>query len=150
MSRFPSQFHPNLPLNWDLPLSWSNNGAGCDPKHHATHNSCQSQQPNPPAETNRSYVFSSNGYPQCTQPEALAGNWNHRSYVCPDRAPIESFGDTIDTQATINDMEFASKLGKPFFLACGMSSDPPHPFPKPAAHSTPSLLPPSPAYRTPP
>ena len=42
------------------------------------------------------------------------------SLVCPDRAPIETFGDTVDTQATLNDMEYASKLGKPFFLACGI------------------------------
>ena len=26
----------------------------------------------------------------------------------------------MDTQATINDMEYASALGKPFFLACGI------------------------------
>jgi hypothetical protein len=66
------------------------------------------------------YVFATNGYPPCTQPEANKSGWIHNSYVCPDRAPIATFGDTIDTQATLNDMEYASKLGKPFFLACGI------------------------------
>ena len=131
-SAFLRSFHPNLPHNWDLPLSWSNT------------NGPQTPDPNPPTDTNRSYVFSPNGYPRCTQPEAVANSWAHNSYVCPDRAPIETFGkthdhcwhlgcilprvpativragDTVDTQATINDMEYASALGKPFFLACGI------------------------------
>eukprot|EP01052_Picozoa_sp_SAG31_P006797 SAG31_NODE_317_length_17813_cov_5.788585_4_plen_468_part_00 len=109
-------FHPNLPPNWDLPHSWSNFG-DCT---HARHNGCQSPVPIPPSQSNRSYVFAPNGYPRCTQPEALSEGWINNSYVCPDRAPIASFGDTIDTQATLNDMEYASKLGKPFFLACGI------------------------------
>ena len=77
-------FHPNLPHNWDLPLSWSNT------------NGPQTPGPNPPTDKNRSYVFSPNGYPPCTQPEAVANSWAHNSYVCPDRAPIETFGKTHD------------------------------------------------------
>ena len=78
-------FHPNLPHNWDLPLSWSNT------------NGPQTPDPNPPTDKNRSYVFSPNGYPPCTQPEAVANSWAHNSYVCPDRAPIETFGKTQES-----------------------------------------------------
>ena len=117
-------FHPGIPPNWDLPKSWSNYGVGCDkftpPHTWNVSKHCQSAEPNPPTESNRSYVFATNGYPQCTQPEAQRLGWNNKSMVCPDRAPIETFGDTIDTQATLNDMEYASKLGKPFFLATGI------------------------------
>eukprot|EP01043_Picozoa_sp_COSAG02_P008192 COSAG02_NODE_258_length_26815_cov_12.034998_9_plen_429_part_00 len=117
-------FHPGIPPNWDLPKSWSNFGMGCDqytpPHTWNVSKHCQVAKPNSPTVSNRSYVFSTNGYPQCNQPEAQQLGWDIKSLVCPDRAPIESFGDTIDTQATLNDMEYATNLGKPFFLACGI------------------------------
>lgn len=65
-------FHPNLPLNFDLPLSWTNYGKHSDGTSCAvgSRNGCQVPEPVPPSDSNRSYVFSPNGYPQCTQPEA--------------------------------------------------------------------------------
>ena len=52
-------------------MSWSNtgnanDGTSCDK---SGHNACQTGAPNSPTDTNRTYVFASNGYPPCTQLE---------------------------------------------------------------------------------
>ena len=108
-------FHPGSPPNFDMPKSWSNvlkpggtcPGLGCV------------QKANSPTATERPYVFSLNGYPQCVGKTGRADSLPH-SLVCPNALPIEEFSDTLDTRGTISDMEYASKLGKPFFLALGI------------------------------
>ena len=108
-------FHPGSPPNFDLPKSWSNvlkpggtcPGLGCV------------QKANSPTATERPYVFSLNGYPQCVGKTGRSDSLPH-SLVCPNALPIEEFSDTLDTRGTISDMEYASKLGKPFFVTLGI------------------------------
>lgn len=100
-------FHPGSPPNFDMPLSWSN----------VPHTVGAANPPNLSL-AERAYVFSKNAYPRCTGEHGRTDSLP-TTLVCPNAAPIESFSDTIDMRGTISDLTFASKAGKPFFLAFG-------------------------------
>jgi iduronate 2-sulfatase len=120
-ARGPAQ-HPGSPPNFDMPKSWSNSCTG--PRGTCTTRST----PNPAnasdgAGGSRAYVFSTNGYPQCTGDHGRSDSLPH-SLICPNAAPIESFSDTIDMRASISDLRYAAQktesgAAKPFFLATG-------------------------------
>lgn len=91
-----------------MPLSWSNKPQTSGKANPAT-----------APLSDRPYVFSRNGYPQCVNETGRNDGTLPTSLVCPNDSPIESFSDTIDMRGSISDLQFASKTGKPFFVVFG-------------------------------
>ena len=61
------------------------------------------------------YYFAENAYPRCKNDHG----WRADSKACPSDGPLQDYADFKDMEKTMEQIDYAVNVSKPFFLAFG-------------------------------